>query len=261
MKNNIFYLLIFILLILILLIIVIVYKKRKTKNVSNYFLDIWDNIRSPLEIGYLVDGKMKYEHIVGTLLKFISEKYIKVIPIYKNDEIISYELEKIKSDIYNPKPYINLVDIKKIELKDIKYLMKKKLSISEIYVINRMVFNDNDKISIKDIEKFYDNKDCIGEETEELLAKKVFATKLIQKELEICGILNENKKKLTTTGKMKKQEWIDFSSKLKEETYMKEKDINSITIWGENLAIGVALSVCKASIKDANKLYKGTKFI
>lgn len=81
--------------------------KKATKN-ENYFY-IWENLNSPLQIGFLIDGRVRYNHIIGTLLKFIDKRYIKVREIYVNNKLDSYEFEKINSDIFNSEVYYELV--------------------------------------------------------------------------------------------------------------------------------------------------------
>lgn len=229
---------------------------NKDSNHLNEYLDDWDKIKSPLMIGYLYEEKLSYRHLIATLLNFIDKKYIEVIPIKENNKIISYKLKKKDLEIYKPKVYYKLDELTYENIYR-KNLVKYKVSVSDIYTINRIIFNDNREVSVDEINKFYDDEDCEGKETDELLAKMIYLKKIINKELEIYGIMKttSSENKLTKIGIRKQQEWIRFADKLKKWTLMENKDLDSFVVWGKFLTYGIALNVCKIAIEDIRNIY------
>ena len=232
-------------------------KKQDSKEIDD-IIYLFDTIKSPLQIGFLIDKCVKKEHTIAILLKFIDKKYIKIKPIYEGNEIKSYELEKNNLNIFDKEYYQSFIKEQVINEYYVKELAKFKVTISEIYVINRIIFNDNEKVKIKDIKEFYDDKNCIGLETEELKAKYIFTSKLVQKELELFNLINikyTNIFKFTDLGKKERKKCKEFLKKLKKETFLKEKELVSLFLWGEYLIFGVALGLCKITIKQINDIY------
>ena len=139
---------------------------------ENKYLEEWDKIKSPLMIGYLCDGTIKYRHIIATLLNFIQKGYIELIPITEKNNQKNYRLKKKDIEIFGPKVYEN---IKTLEYNNKlrKQLVNFEISASDIYTINRIIFNDNNEITPNDIIKFYDDEDCEGKESEALKAKLI----------------------------------------------------------------------------------------
>ena len=223
---------------------------------ENKYLEEWDNIKSPLMIGYLCDGKVKYRHIIANLLNFIQKGYIEIIQINKKDNKIDYKLIKKNLEIYNPKVYESLKSLKNNNALR-KKLIHYEVSSSDIFVINRIIFNDNNEIKPEDIIKFYDDKDCDGKESEELIAKLIYLEKLINKEFEIYGLIEKNsttinsyRGKLTNIGIVKRNEWLNIANKLKTQTLISNRDTQGILVWGKYMAYAVALNVSKIAIND-----------
>ena len=206
-------------------------------------------------IGYLCDEKINYRHIMATLLNFVLKGYIEIIQIGSKEEH-TYKLKKKNLEIYNSKVYESL---KTLDYDNTlrKQLVKYEVSASDIYTINRIIFDDNDEITPADFIIFYDDEDCEGKETEELKAKIIYLEKLINKEFQIYGIedktdlSNHNYKgKLTSIGKAKRSEWLDILNKLKNQTFISDRDIQGILVWGEYMAYAIALNVSKMAIND-----------
>lgn len=230
-------------------------------NSGNKYLKEWDKIRSPLLIGYLCDGKIKYRHLMATLLNFIQNGYIEVNTFKDNQK--NYILKKKNLEIYNPKVYGS---IKSLEYDSTlrKKLVDYGISASDVYTINRIIFNDNNEVTISDIIKFYDDEDCDGKETEALNAKIIYLEKLINKEFQIYGIAEDKRdimadskerKKLTTIGIAKRSEWLNIANKLKKETLLANRDAQGLLVWGKYMIYGIALNVCKIAIKDIWNLF------
>lgn len=230
---------------------------------ENRFLEEWDKIKSPLMIGYLCDGKVKYRHIMATLLNFMQKGYIEVLKINEKNNQINYKLIKKNIEIFNPKVYESL---KSLDYNNVlrKKLIKYEVSVSDIFAINRIIFNDNKEVTPADIVKFYDDEDCEGKESEELIAKLIYLEKLINKEFEIYGLIekssttiNSYKGKLTNMGIVKRSEWLNITKKLNTQTLIANRDVQGILIWGKYMAYAVALNVSKIAINDMlNELFK-----
>lgn len=230
---------------------------------KNRYIEDWDKIKSPLMIGYLCDGKVKYRHIMATLLNFIQKGYIEILKINEKNTQINYKLIKKNIEIFNPKVYESL---KNLEYNNVlrRKLIKYEVSASDIFAINRIIFNDNKEVTPADIVKFYDDEDCEGKESEELIAKLIYLEKLINKEFEIYGLIEKNsttinsyKGKLTNMGIVKRSEWLNITNKLKTETLIANRDAKGILVWGKYMAYAVALNVSKIAINDMlNELFK-----
>lgn len=227
---------------------------------ENKYLEEWDKIKSPLMIGYLCDGTIKYRHIIATLLNFIQKGYIELIPITEKNNQKNYRLKKKDIEIFGPKVYEN---IKTLEYNNKlrKQLVNFEISASDIYTINRIIFNDNNEITPNDIIKFYDDEDCEGKESEALKAKLIYLKKLINKEFEIYGIIEKNsflttfdKGKLTNIGIVKRSQWLKIANKLKTQTLIANRDAQGIIVWGKYMVYGIALNVCKIAINDIWKI-------
>ena len=227
---------------------------------ENKYLEEWDKIKSPLMIGYLCDGTIKYRHIIATLLNFIQKGYIELIPITEKNNQKNYRLKKKDIEIFDPKVYEN---IKTLEYNNKlrKQLVNFEISASDIYTINRIIFNDNKEITPNDIIKFYDDEDCEGKESEALKAKLIYLKKLINKEFEIYGIIEKNsflttldKGKLTNIGIVKRSQWLKIANKLKTQTLIANRDAQGIIVWGKYMVYGIALNVCKIAINDIWKI-------
>ena len=213
---------------------------------ENKYLEEWDKIKSPLMIGYLCDGTIKYRHIIATLLNFIQKGYIELIPITEKNNQKNYRLKKKDIEIFDPKVYEN---IKTLEYNNKlrKQLVNFEISASDIYTIN--------------IIKFYDDEDCEGKESEALKAKLIYLEKLINKEFEIYGIIEKNsflttldKGKLTNIGIVKRSQWLKIANKLKTQTLIANRDAQGIIVWGKYMVYGIALNVCKIAINDIWKI-------
>ena len=229
---------------------------------QNKSLEEWDKIKSPLMIGYLCDEKIKYRHIIATVLNFIQKNYIEIIKTNEpNINKINYTLRKKDLEIFNTKVYEN---IKELDYNNIfrKKLVEYELSASDVFVINRIIFNDNKEVNLKDIMEFYDDENCDGKESKELLAKLIYLEKLINKEFEIYGITDNSrlpkfqyKGKLTNIGIVKRSEWLNYANKIEKETLIKYRDIEGINVWGKYLVYGVSLNVCKIAINDVVDIF------
>lgn len=227
---------------------------------ENKYLEEWDKIKNPLMIGYLCDGEIKYRHIIATLLNFIQKGYIELIQITEKNNQKNYRLKKKDIEIFNPKVYEN---VKTLEYNNKlrKQLVNFEVSASDIYTINRIIFNDNNEITPNDIIKFYDDEDCEGKESEALKAKLIYLEKLINKEFEIYGIIEKNsslttldKGKLTDIGIAKRSQWLKLANKLKTQTLIANRDAKGIIVWGEYMVYGIALNVCKIATNDIWKI-------
>lgn len=230
---------------------------------ENKYLEEWDKIKSPLMIGYLCDGKIKYRHFMATLLNFIQNGYIELNTFKGKDNQKSYRLKKKDLEIYNPKVY-ERVNSLEYENPLRKKLVNYRISASDIYAINRIIFNDNNEITINDIVKFYDNEDCDGKETEALNAKLIYLEKLINKEFQIYGIAKNKRdimadsqwsEQLTNIGIVKRNEWLKIADKLKTQTLIADRDAQGLLVWGKYMIYGITLNVCKIAIEDIWNLF------
>lgn len=223
---------------------------------------------TPLQAGYLLEEKINRNHIIATILHFLDLGIIKLEKIYRNDNTFAYRFEKNEKEFcdYNLYTEASITSEKK------EKVIKRGISISEIYLIDRIVFKyynyiNADRIfslydSIDDFSKLYNLKDGINE-LKELEMDSAKVIKCIKEEFIDIGLYSykENRDKTINIIESKLYEdkgkiLLEYKDKLQNDTLLSERSIENIYLWGEHLILGVALGVCKASIQDAVDIYQ-----
>ena len=223
---------------------------------------------TPLQAGFLLDKKINRNHIIATILHFLDLGIIKLQKIHRNDNTFAYRFEKSEKEFcdYNLYTDANITREKKANV------AKRGISISEIYLIDRIVFKyynyiNADRIftlydSVDDFSKLYNLKDGINE-LKELDLDLARVEKCINSEFIDIGIYSykEKKGKIVSIIESKLYEekiklLLEYKDKLQNDTLLSERCIENIYLWGEHLIFGVAFGVCKASIKDAIDIYE-----
>lgn len=233
----------------------------KTDNANDIYI-------TPLQAGFLLDENINRNHIIATILHFLDLGIIKLEKIYRNDNTFAYRFEKSEMEFcdYNLYTKANITPEKK------EKAAKKGISISEIYIIDKIIFKyynyiNADRIftlydNIDDFSKLYNLKNGINERNE-LESDKRIAVKLIIGEFVDLGLYSykENIDKTVNIIESKLYEdkaklLLDYKDKLKNDTLLSERSIENIYLWGEHLIFGVTFGVCKASINDAVDIYE-----
>lgn len=223
---------------------------------------------TPVQAGYLLENTVKYNHVVATILHFLDLRIITLKKIKKEDGTVAYRFEKNDTEFCN---YYNFCG-EKISEELIKKANKKKISLSEIFIIDRIVFKyynyvNADRIyllydGIDDYSKLYNLKEI--NEIDELKVNLSSVSEVINDEFEKIGILKKHNKfdknsETTKLGFAKKYSLYKYMQKIKNDTLLPERSIENVHLWGEHLIYGVAFNVCKTVIKDAKDIYEGKR--
>ncbi len=223
---------------------------------------------TPLQASFLLDAKVNKNHIIATILHFLELGIIKLEKIYRNDNTFAYRFEKSEIEFcdYNLYTKANITPERK------EKIIKKGISISEIYLIDRIVFKyynhiNADRIftlydSVDDFSKLYNLKNGINER-QELETDLNNVKKYIIKEFVEIGLYSykEYRDKSVNIIESKLYEekaklLLEYKDKLQNDTLLSERSIENIYLWGEHLIFGVAFGVCKVSIQDAIDIYE-----
>lgn len=243
---------------------------KKTFSKGFKYDETQDVYLNPLQAGYLLEGTIKYHHVVATILHFLDLGIISLEKIYRNDKTVGYRFEKKKLEFCDYYLYTdeNITPEKK------ENVLKNKISISEIYIIDKVVFKYYNYVNADRIYEFYDNYDDYSKlysgtrpikESSELHYDYEFATKLIMKEFwdlklyEKKKILKQELGLESNLYYIKYKRLTEYKDKLQNDTLLPERTIENVYLWGEHLIYGVAFNVCKTSIKDATDIYEGKR--
>lgn len=223
---------------------------------------------TPLQAGFLLDEKIKKYHIIATMLHFLDLGIIKLEKILRNDNTFAYRFRKNEIEFcdYNLYTEANITPERKGKV------IKRGISISEIYIIDKIIFKyynyiNADRIftlydSIDDFSKLYNLKNGINER-KELELDLAEVEKHIKGEFVDLGLYSYKEYKNKTVNLIesklyeeKEKLLLEYKDKLQNDTLLSERCIENIYLWGEHLIFGVAFGVCKASIKDAIDIYE-----
>lgn len=223
---------------------------------------------TPVQAGVLLENSVKFHHVVATVLHFLEAGFISLKKIQKNDGTIAYRFEKKEKEFCDYYLYLP----KKITPELIDKLKENKVSISEIYIIDKIVFKYYYSVNADRIYQFYDNYDDYSslyrssyenDEYAELSYELRKVTKIVHDEFKKLQLyktkinLHKNKDIKTKLGQAKINQLNLYKEKIEKDTLLPERSIENIYLWGEHLIYGVAFNVCKTSIKDANDIYHG----
>lgn len=229
--------------------------------------DANDIYLTPLQAGYLIDKKIKNYHIIATILHFLDLGIIKLEKIYRKDKTFAYRFSKYQMEFCDYSLYSN----KNLSNETRENLRKRGISISEICIIDKIVFKYYNYINADRIFELYDSKDDYSKlynlreinEVKELKMDKDLVEKCISNEYIELGLYSY-KGEYNLLGLLPSKLYSDkikllyeYKNKLQKDTFLPERNIENVYLWGEHLIYGVALNVCKASIKDAIKIYEG----
>lgn len=225
---------------------------------------------TPLQAGYMLDGLIKYHHVVATILHFLDLGFISLEKTYRKDGTVGYRFEKKELEFCDYYKYTdeNITPERK------EKVLKNKISISEIYIIDRVVFKYYNFVNADRIYEFYDNYDDYSKlysgtrpikESVELKYDFEMAEKIIIKEFWDLEFYKRKKVFKTEVGLesnlyyVKFKKLTDYKNKLLHDTLLPERTIENVHLWGEHLIYGVAFNACKTSIKDATDIYEGKR--
>ena len=230
--------------------------------------DAKDIIVMPLQAGFLLDEKINKNHIIATMLHFLDLGIIKLEKILRNDNTFAYRFKKNEMEFcdYNLYTDANITSERK------ENVIKRGVSISEIYIIDRIIFKyynhiNADRIftlydSIDDFSKLYNLKTGINER-KELELDLTEVEKIIKGEFVDIGLYSYKEYRNKTVSIIESKLYeekvkllLEYKNKLQNDTLLSERCIENIYLWGEHLIFGVAFGVCKASIKDAIDIYE-----
>ena len=223
---------------------------------------------TPLQAGFLLEEKITRNHIIATILHFLDLGIIKLEKIYRNDHTFAYRFEKNEMEFCN----YNLYTSENITTEKKEKVIKRGISISEICLIDRIVFKyynhiNADRIftlydSIDDFSKLYNLKNGINE-LKDLDFDLEKVKKCIKSEFIDLGLYSYKEKQDKTLRiiesklyEEKEKILFNYIDKIQNDTLLSERCIENIYLSGEHLIYGVAFGVCKASINDAIDIYK-----
>lgn len=231
--------------------------------------DVKNIYLTPIQSAMLLEDKIKNYHIIATILHFLELGFIELTKIYRKDGTFAYRFEKKEKEFCDYYSFSNkiLTAEKKEKLKN------NKISVSEIYIIDRIVFKYYNYVNADRIYEFYDSYDDYSKlynnsrEINELKdldydlknVKKIINEEFIEKGLYKTKRNNLYNIKTSALFFKKSAEVIEYKNKLKYDTYLSERSIENVYLWGEHLIYGVAFNVCKTSIKDAINIYEGKR--
>lgn len=248
----------------------IVTKTYKKKNKNIYL--------TPMQAGFVLNGKINFNHIVATILQFLDKGIITLEKIYRKDGTFAYRFSKKEIEFCDYSLYVG----KKLTDEKIKKLKDKGVTLSEIYTIDKIIFKYYSSINADRIFELYDNYDDYSKlyNLQEIEERKELHTYLRKvKNLLFCELneksenFGENYKKYAGLYQVPfetleevyafvvKGDLIKYKEKLQNDTLLSERSIENVHLWGEHLIYGVALGVCKTSIKDAKEIYEGKRTV
>lgn len=282
-NNNIFF---DICIITVAMLILVDFLYRVYKTLENCFLygdtivdrkyknKVYDVYLTPMQVGFLLNGKITFNHIVATILQFLDKGIISLEKIYRKDGTVAYRFAKKEVEFCDYYLYSG----ERLNDERINNLKKRGITLSEVYTIDKIIFKYYSNINADRIFELYDNYDDYSklyklkpiDERDELYEELRKVKCLLLCELnEKYGEFGENYKKYkgldveylrpSKVYKSKIKEINDYKDKLQNDTLLSERNIESVYLWGEHLIYGVALGVCKTSIKDAIKIYEGKR--
>ena len=241
---------------------------RYTRNDNK--IDVSQLYLTPVQAGFLLEREVKIHHIIATILHFLDIGIIKLEKIYRNDKTYAYRLKKNLMEFCNYNLYTDdvITEEKKERIK------KKGISISEICIIDRIVFKYYNNINVDRIFQLYDSVDDFSalynlneiNELKELELDKQKVENCINKEFFELGLYEKKSQKHffekfeylapTSLYGQKAISLAEYKDKLLDDTLLSERCIENIYLWGEHLIYGVALKACIASIQDAIEIYE-----
>ncbi|MBQ7409819.1 MAG: hypothetical protein IJW20_00360 [Clostridia bacterium] len=231
-------------------------------NITEFYL-------TPIQAAMMLEDKVKNYHIIATVLHFLELGLIELTKICRKDGTFAYRFEKKEKEFCDYYSFSNRV----LSTEQKEKLKNNKISVSEIYIIDRIVFKYYNHVNADRIYEFYDSYDDYSKlynntrginELKELDFDLRNVEKIIKEEFKEKGIHKAKRKNLFNfkTSKLffkKSVEVTDYKNKLKYDTYLSERSIENVYLWGEHLIYGVAFNVCKTSIKDAISIYEGKR--
>ncbi len=223
---------------------------------------------TPVQVGMMLENKLKNYHIIATILHFLNLELIDLTKIHRDDGTWAYRFEK-KDKFFCD---YNMFSGDNFSKENINKAKEKMISVSEIYIIDRIVFKYYSHVNADRIYEFYDSIDDYSKlynsreinELKELdydldKVRDIVGNELIRKGLKKSKILPQNTFEYVDLYNRKYNEILDYKNKLKYDTLLPERSIENVHLWGEHLIYGVALNVCKTSIKDAIEIYEGKR--
>ena len=234
---------------------------KTTQNPEDIFL-------TPIQAGMILENSLKNYHIIATILHFLDLELIDLTKIYRDDGTWAYRFEKRDKLFCN----YNNFSGDNFSKENINKANEKKISVSEIYIIDRIVFKYYSHVNADRIYEFYDSIDDYSKlynlreinELKELdydldKVKELVSDELIKKGLKRSRILPFDTFEYVDLFNRKYNEILEYKNELESNTLLPERSIENVYLWGEHLIYGVALNVCKTSIKDAIEIYEGKR--
>lgn len=227
---------------------------------------------TPMQAGFLLSRWITFNHIVATILHFLNKGILSLEKFRRKDGTFAYRLAKKELEFCN----YGMYSLEFITDEKINKLKEKQITLSEIYVIDKIVFKYYTNINADRIFELYDNYDDYSKlyklrpinERKELQDDLFRARAIILQELnEKYGEFGENYKNPkafyypSMIYEYKVKDIRKYKRKLLYDTLLSERSIENVHLWGEHLIYGVALGVCKTSIKDAIEIYKGKRTV
>lgn len=224
---------------------------------------------TPIQAAMMLEDKVKNYHIIATILHFLELGFIELTKIYRKDGTFAYRFEKKEKEFCDYYSFSNRI----LSTNQKEKLKNNKISVSEIYIIDRIVFKYYNYVNADRIYEFYDSYDDYSKlynnsreinELKDLDYDLKNVEKIIKEEFKEKGIHKAKRKNLYNikTSELffkKSVEITEYKNKLKYDTYLSERSIENVYLWGEHLIYGVAFNVCKTSIKDAISIYEGKR--
>jgi len=148
---------------------------------------------SPIMLEYIANRNISMNGVLASILEYVRKKYINLTPIFDDNtgEILDYRFEKNSNISFPEESYQILVNPVFPEEKT-KEILESEISPSDIYIINRILFDQTDIITYKQIEKLYDNVVDIEEKyyRPHLNTRLMYLKKLLNFELSKKGIIS-----------------------------------------------------------------------
>lgn len=242
-------------------------ENEKVKDLEKEIIKDDDLYLTPVQAAMILEDNLKNYHIIATILHFLELDIIDLTKIYRNDGTWAYRFEK-KDKFFCD---YNMFSGDNFSKENINKAKEKKISISEVYIIDRIVFKYYNYVNADRIYEFYDSIDDYSklynsrkiQELKELdydldKVKELIKEEFVRKGLKITSESSPNTFEYVDFNK-KYEEILRYKNKLKYDTLLPERSIENVHLWGEHLIYGVAFNVCKTSIKDAIEIYKGKR--
>lgn len=237
------------------------FNKIDKNNICNIREENYDKVLTPVQVGVLFEKKVKFNHIVATILRFLDLGFIGLQKINKTDGDIAYRFVKQNKKFCDYYLYTEA----NITRERVEELKKNNISISEIYIIDEIIFKYYSNVNADRIYQFYDNYDEYSKlynnlykksELDEMHYNFYKVKELVYKEFKEMQLINPINNRKTNLWKEKLNQAKLYKEKIKNDTLLPERTIENIYLWGEHLIYGVALNVCKTSIQDAKNIYQ-----